>query len=174
MLRTTVVQLWDLCLVPIHYSCDAWKTRTKIELHTPMALMQDKANGHGNIYGARNSAYLLRAGSWLGAWHFRFDTRRRGVIDWNSAGKTLLTPHYQRLAWIRGTFPAFSTQTFIELSTGNVGFTVTHDHIIDQSGVVLENFSGSAQTANIMLVGSGGTANVYFNGGVVDGQNLLP
>ncbi len=99
-----------------------------------------------------------------------YDTRRRGVIDWNSAGKSLLTPHYQRLAWIRGTFPAFSTQTFIELSTGNAwvyGYTRPY---LDQSAVVLANFSGSAQTANIMLVGSGGTANVYFNGGVVVGK----
>ena len=34
--------------------------------------------------------------------------RRRGIIDWNFAGRDLLTPHYQKLAQIRAQFPAFS------------------------------------------------------------------
>ena len=99
-----------------------------------------------------------------------FDQRRRGVIDWNSAGKSLLTPHYQRLAWIRGTYPAFSTQSFIELSTNNswvYGYTRPY---LNQNGIALENFSGSPATANITLVGAGGSANVYFAGGAVDGK----
>ncbi|HEX9007144.1 MAG TPA: alpha-amylase family glycosyl hydrolase, partial [Bacteroidota bacterium] len=36
------------------------------------------------------------------------DARRRGLIDWNFQGKSLLTPHYQKLATLRGQFPAFS------------------------------------------------------------------
>lgn len=98
------------------------------------------------------------------------DTRRRGIIDWNSAGKSLLTPLYQRLAWIRGTFPAFSTQTFLELSTGNswvYGYTRPY---LDQNGIALENFSGSTATVNITLVGSGNSPNVYFAGGATDGK----
>ncbi len=99
-----------------------------------------------------------------------FDQRRRGVIDWNSAGKALLTPHYQRLAWIRGTFPAFSAQLFNRLSTGNswvYGYTRPY---FDQDGIALENFSGSSATANITLVGSGSSPNVYFTGGATDGK----
>ncbi|HUI29150.1 MAG TPA: alpha-amylase family glycosyl hydrolase [Candidatus Acidoferrales bacterium] len=99
-----------------------------------------------------------------------FDQRRRGVIDWNSAGKSLLTPHYQRLAWIRATFAGFSTQTFDELSTGNgwvYGYTRPY---VDQNGIALENFGGSPATASITLVGSGNSPNVYFAGGAVDGK----
>lgn len=98
------------------------------------------------------------------------DTRRRGIIDWNSAGKSLLAPHYQRLAWIRGTYPAFSTQTFIELSTNNnwvYGYTRPYN---DQNGIALANFSGSPATANITLVGNEGNPNVYFAGGTTDGK----
>ncbi len=98
------------------------------------------------------------------------DTRRRGIIDWNSAGKSLLTPHYQRLAWIRATYPAFSTQAFFELSTGNgwvYGYTRPYN---DQNGIALANFSGSPATANITLVGNEGNPNVYFNGGTTDGK----
>lgn len=99
-----------------------------------------------------------------------YDQRRRGVIDWNSAGKSMLTPHYQRLAWIRATYPAFSTQTFTELTTNNswvYGYTRPYQ---DQNGIALENFSGSPAAASITLVGSGSSPNVYFNGGAVDGK----
>lgn len=34
--------------------------------------------------------------------------RNRSVINWDFQGKTLLTPHYQKLANIRGQFPAFT------------------------------------------------------------------
>ncbi|MFZ1080843.1 MAG: alpha-amylase family glycosyl hydrolase [Candidatus Kryptoniota bacterium] len=98
------------------------------------------------------------------------DLRRRGVIDWNSAGKSLLTPHYQRLAWIRATYPVFSTQLFDELTTGNsfvYGYTRPY---ADQNGIALENFSGSAATVNITLVGTGSDANVIFPGGEMDGK----
>ena len=99
-----------------------------------------------------------------------YDQRRRGVIDWSSAGKSLLTPHYQRLAWIRGTYPAFSTQTFIELPADNswiYGYTRPYD---GQNGIALTNFSGSSATASIKLVGNEGTPNVYFGTGTTDGK----
>ncbi len=99
-----------------------------------------------------------------------FDQRRRGVIDWNNAGKSLLMPHYQRLAWIRKTYPAFSTQAFFELTTGNswvYGYTRPY---LDQNGIALENFSASPQTAAITLTGSGGSPNVSFTGGAIDGK----
>ncbi|MCL5268398.1 MAG: alpha-amylase family glycosyl hydrolase [Bacteroidetes bacterium] len=98
------------------------------------------------------------------------DERRRGVIDWNAGGKTLLTPHYQRLAWIRGSFPAFSTQTFFRLTTGNswmYGYTRPYP---DQNGIVLANFGGASVRANITLIGRGNSRNVYFTGGVTNGK----
>ncbi len=98
------------------------------------------------------------------------ETSQRGVINWSSAGKTLLTPHYEKLAWIRGTFPAFSTQLFHQLTIGNqwvYGYTRPY---ADQNGIVLTNFSGTTASVTITLVGSGGSANVTFPGGVVDGK----
>ncbi len=99
-----------------------------------------------------------------------FDQRRRGIIDWSSAGKTLLIPHYEKLAWIRGTFPAFSTQLFDKLSTGNAwvyGYTRPYP---DESGIALENFSNLAATVTITLIGSGGSTNVDFPSGAIDGK----
>ncbi|HCA82043.1 MAG TPA: hypothetical protein DEP53_20120 [Bacteroidetes bacterium] len=50
-----------------------------------------------------------------------YDQRRRGVIDWSAAGRTLLLPHYQRLALIRAQYSAFSSQKMTRLSTANAG-----------------------------------------------------
>jgi glycosidase len=49
-----------------------------------------------------------------------FDQRRRGVIDWNAGGKSLLMPHYQRLAHIRANYPAFSSQQLTRIPSGFV------------------------------------------------------
>ncbi len=98
------------------------------------------------------------------------DQRRRGIIDWNNSGKTLLMPHYEKLAWIRGTFPAFSTQLFNRLSTGNAwvyGYTRPYP---DQNGIVLENFSGSAASVTVTLAASGSSENLDFASGEVDGK----
>jgi glycosidase len=106
----------------------------------------------------------------MGLGDSNFDHRRRGVVDWNFSGKSLLQPHYQKLAWIRGMFPAFSTHTFIRLSTGNslvYGYTRP---FTDQNGIALENFNGSSASASITLSGSGGSPNVSFTGGAVDGK----
>ena len=56
----------------------------------------------GNI--ADPLLYMLALGYGVGS----LDGRRRGVIDWNAQGKNLLTPHYQKLAHIRASFPAFT------------------------------------------------------------------
>ena len=97
------------------------------------------------------------------------EDRDRSTIGWNFYGRNLLTPHYQRLAWIRGTFPAFDTQAFVRLSTGNAlvySFTRPYN---DGNGVALMNFSGSPASATIALSGTG-TPNVYFPGGIQNGK----
>ncbi len=102
-----------------------------------------------------------------------FDQRRRGIIDWSSAGKTLLIPHYEKLAWIRGIFPAFSTQLFNRLSTGNAWVYGYTRPFPDQNAITLTNFSATAASANITLIGSGSSSNVYFAGGAVDGKTYF-
>ncbi|HQT91070.1 MAG TPA: alpha-amylase family glycosyl hydrolase [Candidatus Kryptobacter bacterium] len=99
-----------------------------------------------------------------------FDQRRRGIIDWNNSGRTLLMPHYEKLAWIRGTFPAFSTQLFNRLSTGNAWVYGYTRPFPDQNGIALENFSNASATVTITLIGSGSSANVNFPSGAVDGK----
>ena len=59
------------------------------------------------------------------------EDRDRSTIGWNFQGASILTPHYQRLAWIRGQFPAFATQTFQRIQTGN-GNRVWHFAEISQ------------------------------------------
>ena len=75
----------------------------------------------------------------LGVTDPNVDTRR-SIIDWNSAGKALLTPHYQRLEWIRATFPAFSTQSMVVLpisvAAGSM-YAYTRP-LLDQNGIAVE------------------------------------
>ena len=99
-----------------------------------------------------------------------FDGRRRGVIDWNFQGSGLLMPHYQRLATIRGAFPAFGTQAFIRVSSGN-GYAYSFSRPFEnQNAVVVANFASSDAAISLSLDGSGGSPNVYFNGGAQDGK----
>ncbi len=98
------------------------------------------------------------------------DARTRSLINWAYQGKTLLTPHYQRLAWIRGSFPAFTSQTLFQLSTGNAlayGFSRPME---DENGVTITNFSDVTVATSITLSGTGPSPNVYFTGGVQDGK----
>ena len=107
-----------------------------------------------------------------------FDTRRRGVIDWNFAGKALLQPHYQRLAQIRGQFPAFwqhkkdsngdgqvnhlDRPDFIRLSTGNGLVYAFLRPYLNENGLTVVNFSNVAQVATMNLLSAG----LQFTGGV--------
>jgi glycosidase len=97
------------------------------------------------------------------------EARNRSTIDWDFQGKTFLSPHYQRLAWIRGTYQAFVTQTITRLSTGNglvYGFTRPFSNA---NGVALMNFSSSTATATVTL-SDAGTPNVFFTGGIQNGK----
>lgn len=77
------------------------------------------------------------------------DSRRRGVINWNYEGRTLLQPHYQRLAQIRGQFRAFSTQQMIRLTTENgLVYTYTRPYP-KEDGLVLINFGNAIANVTI-------------------------
>ncbi|HTR82121.1 MAG TPA: alpha-amylase family glycosyl hydrolase, partial [Bacteroidota bacterium] len=95
-----------------------------------------------------------------------YDQRRRGIIDWNSAGKTLLSPHYQRLAWIRATYPAFSTLSFHHLSAGNSMVYAYTRPLTDHNGVAIENFNSFPISAPISLT----AGNISMTGGPVNGK----
>jgi cyclomaltodextrinase / maltogenic alpha-amylase / neopullulanase len=99
-----------------------------------------------------------------------FDQRRRGIIDWSSAGEPLLTPHYQRLAWIRATYPAFSTLTFHHLSAGNSDVYAYTRPFADQNGIAIENFNGFSIPATININGTGTNPDVLISGGAINGK----
>jgi hypothetical protein len=99
-----------------------------------------------------------------------YDQRRRGIIDWNSAGKSLLSPHYQRLAWIRATYPALSTLKFNRLATGNGLVYAYARPYLDQNCIAMENFSSGPATVSISVQGTGNGANVYLTGGPINGK----
>jgi glycosidase len=104
-----------------------------------------------------------------GAGISNYDQRRRGVIDWNSSGRALLLPHYQKLAQIRKQFSAFSSQRQINLPTGDSRLIAYTRPFNDLNGIILANFDSSAHTLNVTLSG-GGSPNVNFTGGVQNGH----
>jgi cyclomaltodextrinase / maltogenic alpha-amylase / neopullulanase len=98
-----------------------------------------------------------------------FDQRRRGVIDWNSAGRGLLLPHYQKLAQIRKQFPPFWSQRQINLPTGDGRLIAYTRPLNDLNGIIIANFDSIVHGVTVTLSG-GGSPNVDFTGGVQDGH----
>lgn len=91
---------------------------------------------------------------------------RRFNIVFQTPYTSLLLPHYERLAWIRGLFAAFYSQELKTLSTGSsliYGFVRPY---VNQNAIVLTNFSSSPGIANVMLKEG---SNVYFSNGIIDG-----
>ncbi len=104
------------------------------------------------------------------------DARRRGLIDWNFQGKTLLTPHYQKLATIRGQFPAFTQHKLDTNHDGAVNSADQSDFIrvastdgsvyaflrpyADQNGLTVVNVSGAQASASLNVLAAG----LLFNG----------
>jgi cyclomaltodextrinase / maltogenic alpha-amylase / neopullulanase len=81
-----------------------------------------------------------------------FDSRRRGTIDWNYSGKTLLTPHYQKLAQIRGQFNAFSSQKFQRLNSSDglvYAFSRPFTSYARADGIVAVNFGSTSSNVAI-------------------------
>ena len=105
------------------------------------------------------------------------DARRRGIIDWNFAGRDLLTPHYQKIAQIRSQFPAFSQHKLDTNGDGQVNSSdesdfdriTTTDGIVyaflrpndNSNGLTVVNFSNTTKSVTMNLT----TANLKFSGG---------
>ena len=110
------------------------------------------------------------------------DARRRGIIDWNFAGRELLTPHYQRIAQIRTQFPAFHQHKFDTNGDGQVNSSdesdfdriTTTDGLVysflrpymDSNGLTVVNFSNTSKTVTMNLT----TSNLKFTGGFNQGS----
>jgi len=89
------------------------------------------------------------------------EDRNRSTIGWNFQGASILTPHYQRLAWIRGTFPAFATQTFERIETGNGNVYGILRKYQNENAISLCNFSSVSASVSLTLTATG-TPNVLL------------
>jgi glycosidase len=104
------------------------------------------------------------------------EARARSTIDWNYQGRPLLAPHYQKLATLRGAFPAFTAHKHDTNGDGAVNAAddpdfvrVTSSNPIvyafirpyrDQNGLTVVNASGAEQSTTLDL-GAGGA--LIFN-----------
>jgi cyclomaltodextrinase len=113
------------------------------------------------------------------------EARDRSVINWEYGGKTLLVPHYQKLAWIRGEFPAFTqhkrdtngdgsvnssdASDFVRVNSSN---TLTYAFLrpyTDQNGLTVVNGTGTEINSTVLNVAaaapkfSGNPDSVYLN-----------
>ncbi|RPI06950.1 MAG: T9SS C-terminal target domain-containing protein [Ignavibacteriae bacterium] len=96
-----------------------------------------------------------------------FDSRRRGTIDWSFSGKSLLTPHYQKLAQIRGQYKAFSTHSMRRLrSTDGLVYAYTRPTAYED-GIVAVNFGSTPSTVSITI------SVADLGGWVNDGGNYI-
>jgi cyclomaltodextrinase / maltogenic alpha-amylase / neopullulanase len=108
--------------------------------------------------------------------------RNRSVINWNYQGRTILSPHYQKLATLRGQFPAFSQHKRDTNGDGQVNATDSSDFVRvsssssdvyafsrpyeNQNGLSAVNFTASAQTFTLDLTTTG---SLKFTGGIQAG-----
>jgi glycosidase len=107
------------------------------------------------------------------------ESRNRSVIDWNYQGKALLSPHYQKLAHIRGQFPAFvqhkrdtngdgavsslDDPDFVRAGSSNPSVYAFTRPYPDQNGLTVVNFTAGDVTAQIDLTVSNA---LEFSGGL--------
>ncbi|MCU0412507.1 MAG: alpha-amylase family glycosyl hydrolase, partial [Bacteroidetes bacterium] len=82
------------------------------------------------------------------------EARNRSTINWNAPGGTILAPHYQRLASIRGAFNAFATQQFARLSSSNGIVYAFARPRNGEHAIVVTNFSGAQASATVTIPAS--------------------
>ena len=90
------------------------------------------------------------------------EDRNRSTIGWNFQGGSILVPHYQRLAWIRGTFPAFATQSFEYIETGNDLVYGMLRKYQNGNAISLCNFDAVSASVSLTLTATG-TPNVLLS-----------
>lgn len=105
--------------------------------------------------------------------------RNRSVINWLFQGKEILTPHYQRLANLRGQFRAFTqhkkdtnhdgyvngsdSSDFIRVISTNSRIYSFSRPFPDQNGLTAVNFSNSEESSSLNLLAPGA---LKFSGGI--------
>ncbi len=79
------------------------------------------------------------------------EARNRSTINWDFSGKTILQPHYQKIAQIRAQFPAFWTQKMFPVTTNQpLVYAFTRPYA-SSNGIVAVNMSATAQQVSMVL-----------------------
>ncbi len=89
------------------------------------------------------------------------EKRTRTTINWNFPGQ-FLQKHYQRLAWIRGTFSAFVTQTFTRIGTNDGAVYGILRPYLNDNVITLANIAEQQRSVTLNLSISG-TPNLLFS-----------
>ncbi len=90
------------------------------------------------------------------------EKRNRSTISWDFQGAPILTPHYQRLAWIRGAFPAFATQSFLRIGTNDGAVYGILRPYLNDNAITLANIAEQQRSVTLSLSISG-TPNLLFS-----------
>jgi cyclomaltodextrinase / maltogenic alpha-amylase / neopullulanase len=126
------------------------------------------------------------------------DSRTRSTINWAYQGKDLLSPHYQKLAHIRGQFPAFTwhkqdsnhdgsvtaldAPDFVQLATTDGTVYAFARPFTDQNGVTVANFSANNVSVTVDATAAGallfsqpvqGNTAYYLNNLYANTQNQI-
>jgi len=88
------------------------------------------------------------------------EKRTRTTINWNFPGQ-FLQKHYQRLAWIRGAFPAFATQSFSRIGTNDGAVYGILRQFQDENVITLANIAEQQRSVTLNLSITG-TPNLLF------------
>lgn len=113
------------------------------------------------------------------------EARARSIIDWQYQGRSVLSPHYQRLATLRGQFPAFTApkldtdangtvnaadaSVFVRVPTANDMVYAFSRPYSGQNGLTVVNMAPTEQSAVLSL--SNGTS-VRFPDDVKSGSTI--
>jgi glycosidase len=91
------------------------------------------------------------------------EARNRSTISWEYQGKPILTPHYQRLAWIRGAFAAFATQAFFRIGTNDGAVYGILRPYYNDNAITLANITEQQRTVTLNLSISGTPSLLFSN-----------
>ncbi len=99
------------------------------------------------------------------------ENRNRSTINWSYAGGAILKPHYQKLATIRGAFPAFATQAYRRItSNSSLVYAFTRPYA-GEDAVVAVNF-GSAPVSTTLTASAADLGTPYVEGKVLTASDV--